>query len=103
MDRASLVVVSFLVPFCGERNPKAMASIASLLSRSHLSVSCPEVLIEGCPLGILLSIDSGNRSVDQGLQLSLGACPCMVASTLVRFSVTFTDVDVDVREIVYGA
>jgi hypothetical protein len=68
-----------------------------------LSVSCPEVLIEGCPLGILLSIDSGNRSVDQGLQLPLGACPCMVASTLVRFSVTFTDVDVDVREIVYGA
>jgi hypothetical protein len=68
-----------------------------------LSVSCPEVLIEGCPLGILLSIDSGNRSVDQGLQLSVGAYPCMVASTLVRFAVTFTDVDVDVRELIYGA
>ena len=68
-----------------------------------LSVSCPEVPIEGCPLVILLSIDSGNRSVDQGLQRSLGACPCMLASTLVRFAVTVTDVDVDVRELVYGA
>jgi hypothetical protein len=68
-----------------------------------LSVSCPEVLIEGCPLGILLSIDSGNRSVDQGLQLSLAPCPCMLARALVRFSVTFTDVDVDVHELVYGA